>query len=64
MSSPPVTLWSNDLHRCVLYRTGRHFELVLIIEGRVMHRQTFVDENAARERCQDWVRGMGLNVDG
>jgi hypothetical protein len=55
MGFPPVTLWSDGVHRCVLRRTDGQFELLLYDGGRVTRLQTCPSEHDARGTAQEWL---------
>ena len=57
MDFPPVTLWSDDVHRCVLRRNDEdgRFELLLHHEGRVIRLETCTSEHDARNKAHAWL---------
>ena len=49
------TLWTDGVHKCVVERTAdNRVELRLIIEGRVLRRETFKDDQTAHITSRKW----------
>jgi hypothetical protein len=53
------TLWTDGVHKCVVERTvDHHVELRLIVEGRVLRRETYKDEDTARIVSREWFMAL------